>query len=326
MPTADRFKLIACFAAVYLIWGSTYLAIRVAVATIPPFLMMGTRFLLAGALIAGWLAATRGLPATARQWRDNAIVGAALLLGGTGLVAWAEQQIPSGIATLIISVGPLFFVLLEWAHPRGHRPTALTFFGLALGFGGLLLLVSPGNAGAQTPLNPARVVGLVFACISWAAGSIYSRHLRAPADPMTGAAIQMLMGGVWLTLVAIGRGEVAEVRATLELGEFFPASAVWAWLYLVVAGSLVAFPAYVWLLKHTSAARASTYAYVNPVVAVFLGWLILHETVTARTLVAAAVIIAAVAIITYQKGRTPEPAVQGRTPPLPVLKPRGADA
>ena len=295
--------LIAGFAAIYLIWGSTYLGIRVAVETIPPFLMAGARFLVAGGLLALWVAGTGGFRATSRQWFDNTLIGGLLLLGGNGLVCWSEQKVPSGITTLIISVSPLFIVLLDWLmlvvgkdETRGTRPTLATFVGLALGFFGLALLVGPDLGHHTGSLDPWRVFGLVIACFSWGLGSIYTRYARQPAAPLTGAAIQQLTGSIWLLLVSAGLGEpwhfdVAAVSNRSWL----------AWAYLVTAGSLVGFTTFVWLMKHSTPARVSTYAYVNPVVAVFLGWLILHETVSPRIFVAAGIIIAGVAIITIAK-------------------------
>jgi drug/metabolite transporter (DMT)-like permease len=290
--------VLLAFAAIYLIWGSTYLAIRVAVETLPPFAMAGVRFIAAGLLLYGWLALQGRARATPRQWLDNTLTGALLLVGGNGIVVWAEQAIPSGITTLIISISPLFMVLIDWMLPRGTRPTWATFTGLALGFGGLVLLIGGGVPGG-TSLDLGRCAGLMVACISWSVGSLYSRYARNPADPMTAATLQMLLGGALLSVVGLARGELEN----FHLADVTLRSAL-AWAYLVAAGSLIAFPAYVYLLKHSTPARVSTYAYVNPVVAVFLGWLILGEPVNGRTLVASVVIVAAVAIITTQKAGT----------------------
>ena len=201
--------LIAGFTAIYLIWGSTYLGIRIAVETMPPFLMAGVRFLVAGSLLTAWIALTGGFRATRRQWFDNTIIGGLLLLGGNGLVSWAEQKVPSGIATLIISVSPLFIVLLDWLvlligkdATRGTRPNAAIFIGIALGFVGLALLVGPDLHHGAGSLDPWRVGGLIVACLSWGLGSIYTRYARQPAAPFTGAAIQQLTGSVWLLLVS----------------------------------------------------------------------------------------------------------------------------
>ncbi len=299
----SKAALIAGFAAIYLIWGSTYLGIRIAVETIPPFLMASTRFMVAGALLTTWIACTKGFRATPRQWLDNTLIGGLLLLGGNGMVAWAEQKVPSGIATLIISVSPLFIVLLDWLmlvvgkdETRGTRPTAATFVGLALGFLGLALLVGPDLGEHAGKLDPWRVGGLGLACFSWGAGSIYTRYARQPAETFTGAAIQQVTGSAWLLVASMVLGEpwhfhFADVSSR----------SIAAWAYLVVAGSLVGFTTFVWLMKHSTPARVSTYAYVNPVVAVFLGWLVLHEPVSPRIFVAAGVIIAGVATITIAK-------------------------
>ncbi len=282
------------FAAIYLIWGSTYLAIRVAVSTLPPFLLAGARFLIAGALLLAWIAATRGFHATRRHWRDNAIIGALLLLAGNGLVVWAEQAIPSGVTTLIIAINPLLFALGEWGLPQGRRPTAATFVGIGLGLIGLVLLVGPGGAAG----DPRHAAGVLLACASWTAGSLYSRRVRNPSDPLTGACLQMLCASVFLLVVALGRGELSHLAWGAVTGR-----SLLAWGYLVLAGSLVAYSCYVWLLKHSTATRVSTFAYVNPVVAVFLGWSVLHERLTPRILAASVVIIAGVVIITWQKSR-----------------------
>lgn len=299
--------LIAGFAAIYLIWGSTYLGIRIAVETMPPFLMASMRFIVAGGLLALWIACTGGFRATPRQWFDNTLIGGLLLLGGNGLVCWAEQKVPSGIATLIISVSPLFIVLLDWLMlvvgkdaTRGTRPTIATFVGLTLGFFGLALLVGPDLGNQVGSLDPWRVGGLVLACFSWGVGSIYTRYARQSAAPFTGAAIQQLTGSVWLLVVSIGMGEPGHFHFADVSGRSWL-----AWAYLVTAGSLVGFTTFVWLMKHSTPARVSTYAYVNPVVAVFLGWLVLHESVSPRIFVAAGIIIAGVAIITVAKNKQP---------------------
>jgi drug/metabolite transporter (DMT)-like permease len=303
--TPTKAALIVGFITIYIIWGSTYLGIKVAVETLPPFLMAATRFLVAGALVTGWIAATKGFKATRRQWFDNAIIGALLLLGGNGMVSWSEQRIPSGIATLIVSLGPLFIVLLDWAvkvfssdKSQGTKPTWATFVGLGLGIGGLGLLVGPNLNAGTSHLDGWSVAGLVFACFSWSAGSIYTRYARTPAEPFTASAMQMLCGSGWLFIVSLLMGEPSHfTMAAISNRSLF------AWSYLVVAGSLVGFTTFVWLMKHSTPARVSTYAYVNPIVAVFLGWLIAREPVGPRMFAAAAIIIAGVAIITAAKNK-----------------------
>lgn len=309
--TPSRTALALGFAAIYLIWGSTYLGIRIAVETMPPFLMASGRFLIAGGILTAWIAFTKGFRPTARQWFDNAIIGGLLLLGGNGLVSWSEQRVPSGIATLIISVGPVFVVLLDWLvfsfsrdGKQGNRPTALTFAGLALGFLGLAVLVGPDvvHEGVGHLHGPS-VLGLVGACFFWGIGSIYTRYARNPAEPFTAAAMQQLCAFVWLLLVSVLCGEP---------WNFDPAAvsrnSLLAWIYLIGAGSLVGFTTFVWLMKHSTPAKVSTYAYVNPIVAVFLGWWILDEAVSPRIFLAAAIIIAGVVVITVSKTRKPKPA------------------
>jgi drug/metabolite transporter (DMT)-like permease len=303
MPThPSRTALLLAFAAIYLIWGSTYLGIRVAVETMPPFLMAGARFLLAGTMLFTFLK-LRGVPwPTAQQWRANAIIGTFLLLGGNGLVVWAEQVIPSGVTALLIGIGPLFIVLTEWAWPGGTRPTALTFAALLLGLAGVTWLAAPWENPAHGGLNVAGVVALLGACLFWGIGSIYSRHAKHGADPFLASALQMLGGGAALVLVALIHGDFAQLQ--------FAAIAPRAWVafaYLICAGSLVGFSTFVWLMKHSTPTRVATYAYVNPIVAVILGWLLLGEPITSRTLVASAIIVTAVAIITVQKSK-PVPA------------------
>ncbi|WP_438481152.1 EamA family transporter [Oleiharenicola lentus] len=313
----SRAAIIAGFAAIYLIWGSTYLGIRVAVETIPPFLMIGTRYFVAGLIITAIIAVQRGFRAKAHQWRDNAIIGGFLCLGGTGLVSWSEQKIPSGITTLIVSISPLFIVLMDWAvfnffrdGKRGSKPNAFTFVGLALGFVGLVLLVGPDvmKTGAGH-LDPLSVLGLIGATLFWGIGSLATRYAHEPADPYTASAIQMLCGSVWIMIVSFLNGEVS----TFQLSAVSAVSA-WSWVYLVVFGSLIGFTTFVWLMQHCTPARVSTYAYVNPIVAVFLGWWILQEPVSPRIFVAAAIIIAGVAIITIAKSKK-------KTSPIPEVAP-----
>ncbi|MFA5263988.1 MAG: EamA family transporter [Opitutaceae bacterium] len=295
----SRSALLIAFATIYIVWGSTYLGIRIAVESIPPFLMASLRFLAAGALTLGFLRLRGPLCFKLHQVRDNAIVGVLLLMGGNGLISWAETSIPSGITSLLIGSQPLIMVLTEWAWKGGLKPNLITLGALVLGFAGVAWLAAPWESQAGGALPVGGVIAILVACISWAIGSIYSRHAHNPAPLFSGAGIQMLAGSAALAIVAAIRGEwsawhpaCVSLRSWLAVG------------YLTVVGSLVGFSAFVWLLKHSTPARVSTYAYVNPVVALFLGWLILHEPLGARTLVASAVIVAAVVIITVQKSRT----------------------
>ncbi|PAW65031.1 MAG: hypothetical protein B9S34_11640 [Opitutia bacterium Tous-C1TDCM] len=297
-----RSALVLAFAAIYLIWGSTYLGIRVAVETIPPFLMGSGRFLIAGTLLLAFLKLRGAAWPTAHQWSANAVTGTLLLLGGNGLVAWAEQYVPSGITALLIGIGPLFIVLTEWAWPGGLRPTAVTGVALALGFAGVIWLTAPWETAAAGRLHLGGVGAILAACVFWALGSIQSCHSKHGAPPFVAAALQMLGGGVALTLVAVWHGDFARFDFDAVAGRSWLAFA-----YLIGVGSLVGYSTFVWLMKHSTPARVATYAYVNPVVAVILGWLILDEPITPRTLVASAIIVAAVALITTEKTKAAPP-------------------
>jgi drug/metabolite transporter (DMT)-like permease len=295
-----RARLFAAFAAVYLVWGSTYLAIRFAVETLPPLLMAGARFLLSGAILLAWARFREGAELPSRTaWRAGLISGTLLLLGGNGGVAWAEQRVPSGVAALLVAVVPLWMVLLEWLRPGGRRPPVAVFLGVGLGLAGLALLVGP-DAIRSGGTDATGAIVLVLASLSWAAGSLYAKWAPGAAAGTSGAAAQMLAGGFVLLLAGI----VAREPSHLDLAHASTRSLL-GFAYLVTIGSLIGFTAYLYLLAHTSAAKAATYAYVNPVVAVFLGWAIGHEAVTSRTILAAAVILAGVAIITITRDSAP---------------------
>lgn len=289
MSLALRWKIAIAFFAVYVFWGMTYLAMRVAVEEIPPYLMAGGRFVLAGGVLYAW-ARRRGDPAPAlQQWRAAAVVGGFLLLGGNASVAWAEQRVPSGLAALLVGVMPIWMVSLEWLH-RGSRPSKQVVAGLLLGAVGVGLLVLPQDGGNGMDLLGAAV--LILAAASWAWGSVISKSAPLPTSPFLATSMEMIAGGVLCLLIGALSGELREFS--------FPAvsaRAALAWLYLVVFGSLVAFTAYIWLLGVTSIAKVGTYAYVNPVVAVLLGWAVLGEPVTLRTVLAATVILLGVALV-----------------------------
>jgi drug/metabolite transporter (DMT)-like permease len=296
--TTRHMALIAAFAAVYIIWGSTYLAIRYAIEDIPPFLMAGSRFLIAGGIVyalSRLLGESRPSP---KQWRSASIVGILLLLGGNGGVVFAQQTVPSGLTALVVAMTPVWFVLFDWLQ-RGRvaRPGRQILAGLLVGMVGMALLAAPGLGGAGS-IPTVGLVVLVLAGVSWAAGSIYSRQAEHPASPMIATGMQMLAGGAALMILATLHGDLARVD--------LPAVSWQAWvsyLYLIVFGSIIAFSAYVWLLKVSTPAKVATYAYVNPVVAVLLGWLVAGETMSWRAVIAAALIIAAVVIITTYRNR-----------------------
>jgi drug/metabolite transporter (DMT)-like permease len=289
-----RARLLAAFAAVYLVWGSTYLAIRFAVETLPPLLMAGARFVLAGAILLTWarLREGQGWP-TRREWTTGLVSGTFLLLGGNGGVVWAEQRVPSGIAALLVAVVPLWMVLLDWLRPGGHRPRVAVFVGVGLGLVGLGLLVGPAAIRDGSGSDVVGAAVLVFASLSWAIGSLYVKSAPRASSGTIGAGAQMLAGGLVLLLA----GAIAREPSRLDLAHA-SARSLLGFAYLVTFGSLIGFTAYLYLLGHTTAAKAATYAYVNPVVAVLLGWAIGHESVTRRTILAAAIILAGVAIIT----------------------------
>jgi drug/metabolite transporter (DMT)-like permease len=291
--------VLAAFAAVYLLWGSTYLAIIFALETMPPLLMAGARFLLAGGILYGVMR-LRGEPApTRRHWRSTAIIGGLLLMCGNGGVTLAERTVPSGVAALLVAMVPMWMVLLEWLRPGGTRPTRRTLLGLLVGFAGIVVLVGPGALGNDgVDLFGAGLV--MVGAAAWAGGSIYSRGAELPKSALLATGMEMLWGGAWLTLAATLTGELGRVDPSA-----FSTESILAYLYLVVFGSLVGFTAYIWLLGVSTPARVSTYAYVNPLVAVLLGWWVLNEPLTPRVLGAAAIIVLAVAVITT--GKRPQP-------------------
>jgi drug/metabolite transporter (DMT)-like permease len=305
-----RWKIALAFFAVYICWGMTYLAMRVAVVDIPPHLLSGSRFVLAGVLLYIW-ARLRGHTApTLEHWRSAAIIGGFLLLGGNASVAWAEKTVPSGLAAVLIAVAPIWMVGLEWAR-GGPRPTRLVVTGLLLGLAGVALLVS-GRASAEARVDPLGATILVLASASWAWGSVISKTAALPESPFVATSIEMIAGGALLLVTAALAGQFRGFEVTRVSTE-----AAASWLYLVVFGSLVGFTAYIWLLGVTSIGKAGTYAYVNPIVAVLLGWAILDEVVTWRMMLAAGVILVGVALVNVDWSSS---AVRNR---LPWLRTRG---
>jgi drug/metabolite transporter (DMT)-like permease len=274
---------------VYIVWGSTYLAIRITVETLPPFVNAGARFLLAGTIMYGFLAARRGRAAmavTPRQLAASSLVGACLVVGGNGAVVIAEQTVPSGLAALVIASVPLWVVLFRTV--TGDRVSPGTLASVAAGFAGVAILVLPGDKPAGVTIGGLLL--LVFAAASWAFGSFVSTRLEMPKDPFVSTALQSIAGGIILLIGGAFRGEYSG----LDVSEFSVASMA-AWGYLVVFGSLAAFTAYVWLLQHAPISKVATYAYVNPVIALVLGWVILSEEITTTMLVGAIAIVASVA-------------------------------
>jgi drug/metabolite transporter (DMT)-like permease len=278
----------------YVVWGSTYLAIRFGLESIPPFAMSGLRYACAGAILFA-AAKARGAPrVAARDFIPAFTCGALLLLCGNGGVVWAEQRISSGLTALLIATEPLFIVLLRALPPERHAPGGRALFGTALGLSGVALLLGPARLGGQRiDLLGAAVV--LFAALTWAVGSLLSRRFAPTASPFQATALQMLAGGALLLVASAVTGEWGRFSFA-----HVSARSLAALIYLMVFGSLVGYTIYVWLLRVADPSRVSTYAFVNPVVAVFLGWALADETVTLRMLVAAAVIIAAVVLITLE--------------------------
>jgi drug/metabolite transporter (DMT)-like permease len=283
--------VILALGALYILWGSTYLAIRIGIATMPPLLMASVRFLVAGALMFAWGAGRgdlRGGAPTRRHWLATLVIGGLLLAGGNGGVTWGEQFIASGVAALLVATVPVWMALL--AHlTRQERLTPLVGAGLVLGLAGVLLVAHPWS-GATGQVKGLVVV--LFAALAWASGSLYARRAGLPSSAILVTGMEMLCGGAVLLLAAGLDGELGRVHP-----EHFSGASVLALLYLVGFGSIVAFSAYVYLLNHVSAALAGTYAFVNPAVAVILGALVLGEPLTPYVLLGGAVIIAGVALV-----------------------------
>ena len=288
---APRSQILLAFAAVYIIWGSTYLAIRFAIETLPPFLMVGIRFFAAGGIMYVWLRARGAAAPRAVHWRSSAIIGILMPVLGTGVVVWAEERVPSGIAALLVAIVPLWMVLLQWLHPGGKRPSWWVIGGVALGLAGLWLLVDPGGTSKQGNVFVEGV--LLLAALSWAIGSLYSKRAPHPDSRVLGTGMEMIVAGAVLITAGLVTGEASH----FAIG----ATSAKSWmslLYLITFGSIIAYTAYVWLLGTVSATLVSTYAFVNPVVAVFLGWAFAREPLNTRMVAAAAIIVGAVSLIT----------------------------
>jgi drug/metabolite transporter (DMT)-like permease len=295
---SNRIKLVLAFAAVYVIWGSTYLGIKYAIETLPPLLMAGSRFLIAGSVLYAWARFKGEKHPGLISWRAGLIIGGLLLLGGNGMVVLAERDVPTGLAALLIATEPLMIVLLDWARPGGARPGIRVALGLLLGLIGMVILIGPVGLAGGGHVAPLGAALLIFATISWAAGSLYAARGRSTASPTMSAGIQMLAGGALLSVAGLLRGEAG----TLVFSDVSLRSGG-ALVYLIVFGSLIGFTSYSWLLRVASPSLVSTYAYVNPVVAVLLGWALAGEPLTLRTLLAAVVIVSAVVMITTNRER-----------------------
>jgi len=286
-------KVWGALIAIYLAWGSTYLAIHFAVESIPPFFMTGVRFMVAGLILYTWRRLA-GDPAPTRiQWRSGAIIGSLLLVGGIGGVTWAEQYVPSGISALLVSATPLWIVLIETFRRGGSRPTWLTTAGVVMGLAGIFILIDPAKTSGQTHgYNLLGVAALLLAALSWSIGSIYSRGANLPKSGLLSNGIELIAGGAGSFLLGLVTGEANQLNvAAISL------RSVEGLAYLIVVGSLVGYVCYTWLLRVAPTTLVVTYAYVNPLVAVVLGSLLAQEVLTPRVLIAIPLILAAVVLI-----------------------------
>jgi drug/metabolite transporter (DMT)-like permease len=309
-PVRNSSLLLASFLAVYVLWGSTYFAIRIGLESVPPLLLAGLRHLSIGLVFYPIFRRVSREKPTAPQWLSAGVVGILLLVCGNGTVSWAEQKVPSGITALLVATVSLWMVLVDWFRPGGSRPSSRVLAGLILGFAGMALLVGPKHFGGSERINPLGTIALVLASLAWATGSIYSRHHPSPSSPLLGVAMQTLAGGTVLLILS---------RVTGEFRGFHFANVTtrsWlALLYLALFGSAVGFSAYIYMLKHSTAARVATYAFVNPVVALVLGWSLGGEPLRLRTLLASVVILTAVLLVIPMPHK--EPIEANETIPAP---------
>jgi drug/metabolite transporter (DMT)-like permease len=296
----DTLTFLLAFAAIYIIWGSTFLAIRFAVQTMPPLLMMGTRHLVAGTILLAWMLTRSDVRPEPRLWLSAALAAAFCFLGCHGLLAWAELRVPSGLAALLAATLPIWMIVLARARGQEHELTPKVLAGIFLGLAGVAILVPFGIHGQQRAVFFS-AMAIVVGEVLWATGAIYSRGVKTKTPVMTFAAMQMFLGGIQLWIVGLLFGEGARVHAS----DFTPLS-IFSLLFLIVFGSLVTFTAYTWLLKVSSPAIVSTHSYVNPLVAVLLGWMLANEKVTTRTMLGTVIVLASVALTSMGKKREPK--------------------
>ncbi|MEP6705392.1 MAG: EamA family transporter [Acidobacteriota bacterium] len=310
--TADGRKLlilIAAFFSVYVFWGSTYLAIKFAIETLPPFLMAGSRFLIAGLILSLWARLSKDYESPKfEHWKTSFVVGTLLLLGGNGGVVLAQHFIPSSLAALLVATEPLWIVVLSWLWLKRGRPNWKVALGLLLGFAGVWMLISGRTTNAAATTGPGQWIGIVAVILGafcWAAGSVYGLRSSTPKSSLLTAGMQMIAGSVSLLLVGLIRG---------ELTTFDPAavssSSLIGLTYLIIFGSLIGFTAYSWLLKNARPSMVATYAYVNPVIAVMLGWFIAGESMTGQMLIGAGIVVGSVVLITSQTSEEKANAVE----------------
>lgn len=306
-PLARTVQIVLAFGAIYFIWGSTYLAIRVALESFPPFLLMGLRSMLAGAILYLWALRGGAARPVRRQWRSATLCGALLFLIGHGGLAWGEQRVASGIASLLLTTEAFWIALLGWRLAGEDRPGIRVLGGLVAGFLGVGLLIGPRGDQGEAALDPWGTTVLLLAAVAWAVGSLHSRSTDLPASSMLSAGMQLLAGGFLLGLAALATGE-----AGLMAQAIITVRALAALAYLIVFGSVLTFSAYIWLLKVVSPARVATHSFVNPAVALLLGWGLLDEPLTPTTMLATAIIVSAVALVVTQARSAEHPAKQNQ--------------
>jgi drug/metabolite transporter (DMT)-like permease len=286
-------KVLLAFAIIYFVWGSTFLAIRVGVREVPPFLLAAMRFLVAGFVLMTWMRAKGTALPSVRQWLSASVLAVPIFVLDYGLLFWAERRVPSGMAAVMLATIPVFMTISEIVILRTQRLTLRLSAALLVGIGGVAVLVSRSDSFGDAPMDTFGAIALVVASISWSVASILTRKLPLPSEKAMSSGAQMLAGGVWLTFTAAGRGEFR--------GFYWQEVSPKAWLalaYLIVAGSIVAFTAYVWLIHHQSPTKVGTYAYVNPVVAMVLGYFFGGESINARTILGTLLVLASVVVIT----------------------------
>jgi drug/metabolite transporter (DMT)-like permease len=297
-PPPARWKTLLAFAIIYFVWGSTYLAIRIGVSEVPPLILASMRFTVAGAVLYGWMLARGERSPTARQWLNASLLASLMFVLDYGLLFWAEQRVPSGLAAVMLATIPVFMALSEIVFLRTQRLTARLAVALLIGMGGVAVLMSRSLNLGGAPIEHAGAIALLIGSVTWSLASALGRKLQLPESKVMSSGVQMLAGGILLAVAAAGFG---------EFQGFHPAAvsrAAWlALAYLIVAGSIIGFTAYVWLLHHQSPTKVGTYAYVNPVVAVAVGYFLGGEAVGQRTMIGTALVLVSVVVITTARAR-----------------------
>ena len=292
----NKIAIIVGFAVIYLVWGSTYLAIKYAIDTLPPFLMMGVRFWIAGVILYAWMVYKGHGRVTTGEWTSATIMAITMIALGTGVVAWVEEYLPSGLTCLLLSVSPIWMVFIEALIPGGHKPGIAAFSGIMCGLVGVFVLVGPQSPGSEMPWIPMLV--LLVSSFFWSIGSLYARHQKNGGNPLKMTSLQMILGGLMLLIMGMVKGEGAHLAgATISM------TSIGALVYLITFGSLLVFPTYVWLMKKTGPGLVGTHAYVNPVVALFLGWLFAGEVINLAVIIASVLILASIVLLAIDNRR-----------------------